>query len=375
MKLTFICGSLESGRDGVGDYTATLARELQKSGHIISILSLNDYYIESGLKYKSGFIDAEIAFIRLSSTCKLSERVKIAREWLWEFQPQWLSLQFVPFSFHKKGLPVFLYRILKQLGFHFRWHIMFHELWVGMPIHASKKHIFWGWIQRKIIKKMILQLNPEVIHTQCQLYHQQLVRAGSAARLLPLCSNIPVTSIADRYRHNDESLGSLPASIKLIIFGTIHPQALLTELLSQLSAFKNLYCVNFEMCLVGNCGEHQYTWLSQFQKAGIPVHILGQQTPEMISHLLSNADIGVSTSAVAMIGKSGTVAAMLAHKLPVLCVGEQWNARGIPAVTHGKGIHILHDDCIRACIDERVDVSSNYQVQNTAALFIKDLRA
>ena len=41
MKLIFICGSLEPGRDGVGDYTRRLAGELIRQGHQIAIIALN----------------------------------------------------------------------------------------------------------------------------------------------------------------------------------------------------------------------------------------------------------------------------------------------------------------------------------------------
>lgn len=376
MKITFICGSLEFGHDGVGDYTILLAKELIKSGHLISILALNDRFIQPGSKYTSGLVASEITFLRLSSTCSITERIKVAREWLSDFQPQWLSLQFVPFSFHKKGLPVFLYRTLKRLYGSGRWHIMFHELWVGMPVNASKKHMYWGWMQKQIVKRMILKLQPEIIHTQCQLYHRQLVLAGSLPRLLPLCSNIPVNVINDHLRLTHENGTYSSASvIRLVVFGTIHPQALLSKFLAHVSAYKTLYGTTFELTLVGNCGAHQHDWISGFKGLGIPVHVLGQQTPGMISHVLSTSTIGVSTSAVAMIDKSGTVAAMLAHKLPVICVGDQWKARGIQTLKPTKGIHILGDGCIQACMNERVDASSKYQVENTASQFIKDLTA
>ena len=376
MKITFICGSLESGRDGVGDYTITLAKELKKSGHSISILALNDHFIQAGARYTTGLIASDIAFLRLSSTCSNTERIKVAREWLWDLQPQWLSLQFVPFSFHKKGLPVFLSRTLRELNLSCKWHIMFHELWVGMPVQASKKHIYWGWMQKQIIRKMILTLNPNIIHTQCQLYHRQLTRVGRTARLLPLCSNIPVSESNNQLKSSDHEGGDhIASTIRLVLFGTIHPQALLLEFLKQVSAYRNLYGVAFELTLVGNCGPYQHQWVSAFKGLEIPVHVFGQQTPETISHVLSTSTIGVSTSAVAMIDKSGTVAAMLAHKLPVICVGDQWQARGIQTIEPIKGIHVLGNDCITACMNDRVDVSSKYQVHNTATIFINDLTA
>ena len=42
MKFAFICGSLEPGRNGVGDYTRRLAGELAAQGHECLLVSLND---------------------------------------------------------------------------------------------------------------------------------------------------------------------------------------------------------------------------------------------------------------------------------------------------------------------------------------------
>jgi hypothetical protein len=46
MKIIFLCGSLEPGCDGVGDYTRRLAGELIKQGHHIAAVALNDQYLQ-----------------------------------------------------------------------------------------------------------------------------------------------------------------------------------------------------------------------------------------------------------------------------------------------------------------------------------------
>jgi Trk K+ transport system NAD-binding subunit len=50
MKIAFICGSLEPGRDGVGDYTRRLAGELVKQQHEVLVIAFNDRQIKDTLK-------------------------------------------------------------------------------------------------------------------------------------------------------------------------------------------------------------------------------------------------------------------------------------------------------------------------------------
>mgnify|MGYP003474349261 CR=1 FL=1 len=44
MKILFICGSLEPGKDGVGDYTRRFCGELLKMNYEVQILSINDLH-------------------------------------------------------------------------------------------------------------------------------------------------------------------------------------------------------------------------------------------------------------------------------------------------------------------------------------------
>lgn len=44
MKILFICGSAEPGKNGVGNNTHRLCGGLVRTGHIIKLLSLSDCY-------------------------------------------------------------------------------------------------------------------------------------------------------------------------------------------------------------------------------------------------------------------------------------------------------------------------------------------
>lgn len=362
MEIVFICGTLEPGCDGVGDYTIRLAEVLSGVGHKVSILSINDWFVNNSdvNDIVPGLIH-EVRTLRVPSTLPEKHRLELSKAWLKQLNPDWVSLQFVPFSFQSKGLPLALGSFLKKLEVGFKWHIMFHELWVGMPKGTSRKHVIWGCLQKQIIKALITKLRPKSIHTPCQLYHAQLIHLGLNVRHLPLFSNIPVKARAYQLQHVESAVPDINCAdnwfnspnfseISLIIFGTIHPQAQLAKFIELASKFMERHGLKIKLTLVGRCGTCQELWVTSCISAGISVDVKGEQPAETISFLLSNADIGISTSAFAMIDKSGTVAAMLEHKLPVICVGQTWIARDVDTPKFFDGIYALHDGCIEACL-------------------------
>lgn len=355
MKILFLCGSLEPGRDGVGDYTRVLASEMIRTGHDARAISLNDTYVDGELECAQPYENVELPVLRLSGDLPASRRFAQARKWINQFNPDWISLQFVIFSFHPKGLPIGLNQFLTKLGKGRRWHIMFHELWVGMPVGASPKHILWGRMQQKIISSMIFKLKPELIHTQSSLYHAQLNKLGYNVNYLPLFSNIPVV---DSFAENgNKKINGSKRAISMVVFGTIHPSALIEELLDEVISYQKQKQTEITLIIIGRSGPEQGRWISAWISAGFKVKVLGEQSADIISYVLSNASVGISTSALAMIDKSGTVAAMLKHGLPVLCVAKPWTARKINISTTRPGIIELSKGALDNCIKNGANVA------------------
>lgn len=384
MEIVLICGTLEPGCDGVGDYAIRLAEELDRMGHSASILAINDRFVNNNNidDIVPGLIN-QVRILRIPSILPEKHRLELSKAWLKQLNPTWVSLQFVPFSFQNKGLPFALGSFLKKLEVGFKWHIMFHELWVGMPKGTSRKHVIWGWLQKHIVKALIVKLQPHGIHTPCQLYHAQLTHLGFDVKHLPLFSNIPVKAMAYQLQqtesaipitNGDDNWFNSPnlSEISLVIFGTIHPQALAGKFIELVSTFMERHGLKIKLTLVGRCGPYQEFWISACRLTGISVEVKGEQPAETISYLLSNADIGISTSAFAMIDKSGTVAAMLEHKLPVICVGNTWVARGVDTPKLFDGIYALHDGCIEACLS-RAKPKRPFCASEAAKRLIKDL--
>ena len=167
MKILFLCGSLEPGKDGVGDYTRRLAGELIRQGH-------------------------EAAIVRIPSMFSAKKRFSLASGFINSFDPEWLSLQFVPYSFNVKGLPFGLAGKLKKIGKGRKWHIMFHELWLQRYTGVSLKIKILSYIQEFIVCRMLVKLNPKLIHTHLPFYQTLIKKRGYDTLALPLFSNIRV---------------------------------------------------------------------------------------------------------------------------------------------------------------------------------------
>src|SRR5690606_19610796 len=105
----------------------------------------------------------------------------------------WISLQFVIFSFHQKGIPYKLPRNLAYLIEGRRFHCMFHELWVGLDSGSLFKSSIRSSLQKLIIKQMLDLLKPIAVHTHLPAYYTDLESLGLQVSPLPLFSNIEVT--------------------------------------------------------------------------------------------------------------------------------------------------------------------------------------
>ncbi|GAA4439499.1 hypothetical protein GCM10023188_35910 [Pontibacter saemangeumensis] len=339
MRIIFICGSLEIGRDGVGDYIRRLAAGLINGGNEAAAVALNDCFVYEETIANQFFEGIVLPTLRVPAVWPNRIRYKRAKVWIDKFDPEWLSLQFVPFAFHNKGITYSLNKNLKTLGKGRSWHIMFHELWVGMEISSDLKHFLWGRLQRWLIKLLLDNLKPSVVHTQTKLYQLQLLKLGFKAAYLPLFSNIPLIS-NDRMDVN--FLRSAPGlkkhTISLVIFGAIHPGAPIKRFCEEAALYSKHKRVKVCLTILGIGGKERERWATLWRLQGLEVNALGELPAEQISEVLFKASIGITTNPVTLIEKSGTVAAMLEHGLPVICVSKQWQPDEIACTKEPPGI-------------------------------------
>jgi hypothetical protein len=316
MKVLFLCGSVEPGHDGVGDYTRRLAQAVAVAGHTVTIISLNDSYVEHTNEYHEE--NTGICFLRMSNLQSWNEKVNEAKKFIDNVNPDWLSLQFVNFSFHSKGYLYNLPQYLSALGKGRKWHIMFHEICTGLDKESKLKFKVLGWLQILQVKKIIFLLKPTIIHTQTKVYQNKLTELGFRVNYLPLFTNIPVSSKNQKISTDEFSL---------VHFGTIHPGSPVVEFAHEIKVFASKNAYRPSLTLLGRCGKERATWEKIFTAADIKVKILTEQSEEEISKVLSASDLGISTTPIAVADKSGSAAAMWAHGLKIVSVCRPWSIK------------------------------------------------
>jgi glycosyltransferase involved in cell wall biosynthesis len=326
MKIIFLCGSLEASNDGVGDYTRRFAGELIRQGHCSAIVAIMDKAVEERIEECQDSDDTIIPVLRLPFNKGYASNCKEAKAWVDTFKPDWISLQYVPFSFHHKGLPLGLSIALKQLTKERKLHVMFHELWVGMNVEASNKHRLWGGLQQRLIENLVKKLQPHVIHTHTTLYQQQLLQLGISVSLLPLFGNIPVVHSFSK----KESLDSVTNQkiFTIALFGSIHYGAPIEDFATSVCKYAYKNNLDIEVVFIGRCGAALEQWITLCESKKITIKVFGEQPAAKISEVLRMADLGVTTTPLLLAEKSGTVAAMQEHGLPVLCVSRSWGVKG-----------------------------------------------
>lgn len=360
MRLIFLCGSLAPGRDGVGDYTRRLASELIRQGHQASIIALNDRLIYSTIETIQETDGIAVPVLRLPATLVAKVRFARANSYIEKFNPEWLSLQYVPFSFQEKGLPWDLGSRLKKIGKGRKWHVMFHELWVGMNSEASYKLKIWGLMQQFILKKTLQQLEPELIHTQTKVYQFQLSKLGFKANYLPLFGNIPFLNRRFKKKSNEKN------ELSFIIFGSIHYGAPIVEFAKQVKEYSVKNKIKIKLTFIGRCGAEQAIWIKAWQEQGLAYKVLGEQPSEKISEVLSQGDLGITTTPLLLAEKSGTVAAMLEHQLNIVCVSKKWTIKDFKLPIHTPYYNFQNAFSLSVILDNTINKNSKVNLSHIA---------
>ena len=358
MKIIFICGCLEPGKDGVGDYTRRLAGELIRQGHQCLILALMDSFVEFPIISAQESEFSIIQILRLPYINGYENNSKYAKKWIEDFNPDFISLQYVPFSFDKKGLPIYLSKSIKSLANGRNIHIMFHEMWVGMNIESIIKLKLWGNIQRALIKILLYKLAPIVIHTHTSLYQNKILELGFKVSLLEQFGNIMVIKGTPAKLHY--KIKNLKPKLVFAIFGSIHEGAPIDDFIYQLKIYSYIKNIEIEFLFVGRCGNFIKNWIDKLKYADISVKILGEQSIYQISKILNSTDVGITTTPMLLTQKSGTVAAMLEHGLPVVCVAKSWQVKSFSAENIPKSVILFKRDETIDFLSLKINIASSF---------------
>ena len=327
MKILFVCGSQAPGRDGVGDYTRRLACEITRQGHQTAIIAIGDRHVQEEWQGQQEEDNIKIAVLRLPSHLDWDKRFTAAKSYIDAFNPGWISLQFVLFTFDKRGIPFGLSnKIKKLLNNRTKLHIMFHELWIGINKEAPLKQKMLGYVQQQILRSFLNKVKPSVIHTHSSVYRNNLMRLGFQAKPLPLFNNLPVDEAI--FEPSEEGKRE-EQKTRLIfsLFGGIHAGAPAEKFADELVQYTASKHIKAEIRIIGRTSKEQEVWLATFQTKNIETKVLGELSTSEVNKVLLTSHFGLNTTPVSLADKSSSIATMLGHGLPVICVSKPYTIR------------------------------------------------
>jgi len=322
MKILFLCSSLRPGWNGVGDYTRRLAGELAARGHQCAMLALHEKVYPGAHESPEDEPTRGVQeFPGLDAALSWRERSARLRSLAGQFGPDVISLQYVPYGFHDKGLPVLLPRRLAAAGGPAAaWHIMFHELWTGITARSPWSHKVTGFVQRRIAKDLVRQLRPVAVHTSNPLYEELLRSAGITAGLLPLFGNIARDESQAAWM--DDTLRQLGITgenratwLVAGMFGSCHPDYPLERQVRRMAAVAGDAGRSLAILGIGAGIGLGPEWEQRVRGVvpGSVVRHLGRQPAPRVSAFLSALDTGMACTPAEFVGKSGSAAAMVLH--------------------------------------------------------------
>ena len=329
MRIAFLCSSVEPGRDGVGDYTRRLVGQFIRHGHPCIILGLNDAHVSEALLETQENEGTAVLVMRLPRLMDLNNRVIKARTWLNDFDPDWMSLQYVCYGYHPRGLAWRWNRILADLAtVRVQRHLMFHELWSGEGGRPPLQHRLLGLGQRYVVRDLHRRFRPDVVTTSMPLFQHRLSLRGIKAKVLPLFGNISYAMgddmrIASLLRTAGSQIVQKPRADFLngVFFGTVHPDFDVGPLVRWLRELRSRAGKPIVLSMIGRLGTASDRLAHRLMNSTsdvLEVVSIGEQPEGIISQALQFADFGISTGSPELLGKSGTLAAMREHALPVV---------------------------------------------------------
>lgn len=314
----------------MGDYTRSLAEEAQRQGTRAILIGLNDRWLEPDSAAVSESSQSRLDQVparRFPASAAWKKRIAEAGAVLTDFDPDWVSLQFVCYGFHPRGLVHGLARRLRPLLNGRKSHLMFHELWIGGHAGAAIKERFLGLWQRHCVLKLVRSLRPHVVHTSNPTYRALLKKYGIPGTVLPLFSSIPVVERPDRLSIiallNEAGARIDPAGARSWIFGffgsvpPLWPPEPLFSLIQQAAVASERQVT---VASIGRLGPGEALWSKLRSRYNPPFSFvkLGEQPAAVVSGFLQTIDFAVSATPWNLTGKSSSVAAMLEHGVPVI---------------------------------------------------------
>ena len=256
-----------------------------------------------------------VPVLRIPAASSSEERFSAIRSKVNDLRPDWISLQFVPYSFADNGLPWQFVNDLRQLAPSAKFEVMFHELWLRHRAPTDIKGRLIGFLQRKIIQRLLDGVQPEIVHTHIPLNRATL--EGRSVDVLPL----PLFANIGRMEGAFATGTQKDANVyRVAFFSRMEAPPSVQRALSEIADWCAAESKTLEIALLGG-GKARVAAAAEHLRQSVPsarVLPIGFLSAEEVSAWLATCDLAISPIPRHSLGKSGTVAAFLEHGLPVI---------------------------------------------------------
>jgi hypothetical protein len=332
MSLVIVVGGLEPTQDGIGDHARRVAGALIKRGIATTILALSDHKLMDGPRRERQSDDGvEIETYRLPSRLPFTERVALGRRFIDDVSARHALFAFAPYQFDLRGVVSRALVELPELVRGLTSSILFHETWIGEEETSGIWTRLVGFTQRRLIQMLVHDLQPTNVYSTNPLYRRMLEAYDIVTTMVPHCGNVPVQE-TDARDWLPEALarggvtlgpGGLDEIYMIGLFGSLYEHLEMPRLLpifETVGRRKNRRPIIANIGIMGDRPEWR-AWQRVYGEQFGLVDI-GPTSTLRISQFINSLDLGVTTTAVAQFGKSGTAAAFVEHGIPVLIPTE-----------------------------------------------------
>lgn len=304
MTIVLITNNFPPEVDGVGDYTYCLSRELNARGHQVHVIC--------NTRARDAAADRNIRVYPIVEQWN-AKHYEMALAQIRRIQPDWVLLQYVPYSFNAYGMPVSIVKFVRRIKSNgFSLFVFLHEFFIGLQWKAPKATLIaltQIWITRQLCKYA------DDIGTSTDHYVRILQKWRRGIHQIPIGSIIPYVDLPPPN-------GKSGANFKIITFGIRDVDVLLrffTEMRKEIEGVTLIVC-----------GKQR---LPAGQTAVEDVHFTGYLPAEDIACWLSSADVFLLPDYVSNQGEGGTclkssaLAAAFAVGLPIIGMKGKMNDR------------------------------------------------
>jgi hypothetical protein len=332
MSLVLLCGSLEPGADGVGDYSRQLAVAFTRLGVETQLLALHDPHVSSPQLARQSCAGASLATYRLPSALPWPQRARLVEEQLQAWRCSAISLQFVPYAYSRQGLPLGLLALLRRLTRHLdlQVHLMVHEIWIGIRMGSDPRSRLIGHLQRRLLQAIHATTRPVLVHVTNATYACCLRRAGIQASRLNLFTNLdPSDDPTPSPTEPGQPPSDQPHTYSACIFGRIPPQWDPDPALQVLVAEAARHQLAPRLLLLGRHWASS-AWFAALRQRWPQVQIVEhgvEASPARLCRQIRGCNLGLATVPWALVEKSSAVATFVSLGVPVLVSRDDWRLR------------------------------------------------